>query len=154
VAPTKFDQIDRLMRARLAREGELKAAQAQAERANFRVKSLDEAVKELDKTIKELLGESADAQVPDKATPVLQRQQASADDRTVAERIIAYLEASRCPVDALEIQQAIGETSVEVIRATLSKMKFKGEIDRGRKPGTYVLPSTRTDGQKKKEGGN
>ena len=97
--------------------------------------SLEAAVEELDKTIRTIIG---DEHVPDAATPILERQAESydADRRTLAERIVDHLAASRCPLDALAISQAIGVENINVVRTTLSKLHLQGAINRPR-PGTY-----------------
>src|SRR5438552_16120830 len=113
MSSTKFEQVHRLMAARLVREGELNAAREVEDRARVRRMSLEAAVEELDKTIRTIIG---DEHVPDAATPILERQAESydADRRTLAERIVDHLAASRCPLDALAISQAIGVENINV----------------------------------------
>ena len=128
MAESKFDRVERLMRALHVREEELKAARDAERRAAFRLESLEAAVRDLRETIRRLVEE--DVQVDERQIDDAEHEPPSAAPAgTIAQRILAYLDTERRSVEANEIGQALG-VSVDVIRTTLSKLFARGAVAR------------------------
>jgi hypothetical protein len=146
--PSRSEHAEKLYRALFKREAELKAAREDErrtkelnERATVKRESLEAAVKGLRETVDKHVG--AGEVVEDESVLVAlipKDDDESTDGRTIAERIVDFLEATRCPVEAREISQAVG-ADVDVVRTTLSKLRSRGKIARPRQGEYCALPS-------------
>lgn len=138
MAPTKFEQAQRLFSALQVREEELRANEEVVKRATFRSQSLRAAIAELRTTIATLLGDASLPPLPPEAPPTPEKGPQSPlprTDGTIIARVAAHLETEPRAFDATEIAQSI-EVGVDVVRTTLSKMYGRGLIGR-LAPGQY-----------------
>lgn len=129
----KFERIDKLMRALLVREGELKVAEDVFRRAEARRASLDAAVKDLRATVRRLIEDETFVEDPSLELPTAEDPSASSPGTagTIASRVVAFLEAEERTVEASEVAQALG-VNLDTARTTLSKLFAKGSVSRPR----------------------
>lgn len=132
----KSDRVERLMRALLVREGELKVAEDVERRAKVRRASLEQAVNDLRGTVRRLIDEDVDDSVAaELEADALSTPDAIPTEETIGNRILDLLEAEPRALDANEISQSLGVT-VPVTRSTLSKLHARGKVARPQ-PGFY-----------------
>jgi hypothetical protein len=133
MAPTKVEQVERLVRALIARESELKANEEVIKRATFRSESLRTAIADLRTTIANFIGDKSDATVsaplPPPAPEVESHPGLARTEGTILARVANHLDLAQRVFDATEIAQALG-IGVDVVRTTLSKMYARGLIAR------------------------
>jgi hypothetical protein len=132
--PSKFEQVERLIRALVVREGELAASDEVVRKATLRSESLRAAIRDLRATIEQLI---SDGGVPAEilARAPLEIQRLAADpmrlrtEGTLLARVLAFVESLPRAVEAAEISQALG-IHVDSVRTVLSKLKARGQIER------------------------
>jgi hypothetical protein len=140
--PSKLEQVERLTRALVAREAELRANEEIVKRATFRSTSLRAAIADLRATLAALIGDDATAEAPP-LPPMVHGltgapesgQLPSNSGGTILKRITAYLETEPRAFEALEIAQQLGIRD-DVVRTSLSKLYARGRIARP-VPGAY-----------------
>jgi hypothetical protein len=143
MASSKVEQVERLVRALMARQAELQANDEVIKRAQFRSDSLRAAVADLRATIAKLIGDTsfkdASAVLPAPAPlsePGLGPQpELARTEGTILVRVQTLLDGTPRFFDATEIAQAVG-VGVDVVRTTLSKLYSRGLIAR-RSAGEY-----------------
>jgi len=138
LALPKYERIEKLMRAVLVREGELRVATAAARRAEIRRASLEAAVTELRETVRKLIeGENVPEDPPSAALEATHYEagESGATNTTIADRVLAFVDGEGRTVEAADVAQTLG-VNIDTARTTLSKLHAKGILARP-KPGLY-----------------